>query len=243
MEQAASEAAASAAPAADFGFDEQREEDEHDVFDGDVVDDVPCDGTEGVGLVGEPESEPEGEPAVQDDTAEPGVDIEADDEVGGTVDTDVGLPVEAARDVVPALIPEVRPTLEQYMEKWARLLAQHNKKVPGEFSNNNLVPKPIDALWQACGYVFLCSGKIIARCRMARMFCEDCPHVPFAELKSEEAQARLSVCKPISGLQETTRVGGIERYAHQAGDVFSRCSVCWRCDHARASKHARMVHA
>ena len=101
MEQAASEAAASAAPAADFGFDEQREEEEHDGFDGDVVDDVPCDGTEGVGLVGEPESEPEGEPAVQDDTAEPGVDIEADDADEGTVETDAGLPVEAARHVVP----------------------------------------------------------------------------------------------------------------------------------------------
>ena len=152
--------------------DRQREEEEeHDGFDGDVVDDVPYDGTEGVGLVGEPESEPEGEPAVQDDTADPGVDIEADDAGGGTVETDAGLPVDAARNVVPALIPEVRPTLEQYMEKWVRLLAQHNKKVPGEFSDNNLVPKPIDALWQACGceFCFVCSGKIIARCRMSRM--------------------------------------------------------------------------
>ena len=34
----------------------------------------------------------------------------------------------------------------------------------------------------------------------------------FADLKSEEAQARLSVCQPISGLQEVTRVGGVERY-------------------------------
>ena len=33
----------------------------------------------------------------------------------------------------------------------------------------------------------------------------------FADLKSEEAQARLSVCQPISGLQEVTRVGGVER--------------------------------
>ena len=76
----------------------------------------------------------------------------------------------ALRDVVPALIPEVRPTLEQYMEKWARLLAQHSKKVPGKFSNNNLVPTPIDALWQARGYVFLRSCQVAARCRMSRMF-------------------------------------------------------------------------
>ena len=188
MEQTASEAAASAPPAADFGFDGQREEEEHGGVDGDVADDVPFDAADEVGMTGEPESEPEGEPAVQDGAAEPDVDIEAEDADGGTVENDAGLPVEASRDVVPALIPEVRPTLEQYMEKWARLLAQHNKKVPGEFSNDNLVPKPIDALWQ------------------------DCPYVPFAELKSEEAQARLSVCKPISGLQETTRVGGVERY-------------------------------
>ena len=80
------------------------------------------------------------------------------------METDAGLPVEATRDVVPALIPEVRPTLEQYMEKWARLLAQHSKTVPGEFSNDNLVPKPIDALWQA--REFLRSGQVIARCRM-----------------------------------------------------------------------------
>ena len=154
MEQAASEAAASGAPAADFGFDGQREEEEHDGFDGDIVDDVPCDTAEGVGMVGEPESEPEGEPAVQDGAAEPDVDIEAEDADGGTVENDAGLPVEAPQEVVPAFIPEVRPTLDQYMEKWARLLAQHSKKVPGRFSNNNLVPKPIDALWQARCSVF-----------------------------------------------------------------------------------------
>ena len=43
----------------------------------------------------------------------------------------------------------------------------------------------------------------------------------FADLKSEEAQARLSVCQPISGLQEVTRVGGVvERYAHQSGEAL-----------------------
>ena len=44
------------------------------------------------------------------------------------------------------------------------------------------------------------------------MLWQDAPHVAFADLKSEEAQARLSVCEPISGLQEVTRVGGVERY-------------------------------
>ena len=72
------------------------------------------------------------------------------------------------------------------------------------------------------------------------MFCEDCPYVPFAELINEESQARLSVCKPISGLQETTRVGGVERYAHQAGEAFGRRPVCWHYGHAREHK-ARIV--
>ena len=147
MEHAASETAVSEAPVADFGFDVQREE-EPEGFDGDAVDDIPQAAAEEVGVAIQPESEPESEPAAQDGAAELDVDIEADD--AGTAKSDAGLPVEAPRDVVPVLIPEVRPTLEQYMEKWTRLLAQHSKKVPGEFSTDNLVPVPIDALWQAC---------------------------------------------------------------------------------------------
>ena len=52
------------------------------------------------------------------------------------------------------------------------------------------------------------------------MLWQDCPYVAFSDLKSEEAQARLSVCQPISGLQEVTRVGGVERYAHQSGEAL-----------------------
>ena len=96
---------------------------------------------------------------------------------------------------MPVLLHESRPSIEQYRERWARSLAQHSKPVEGGFSNDNLVPLAIHVLWQ------------------------DCPYVAFSELKSEEAQARLSVCKPISGLQESCRVGGVERYAHNAGDV------------------------
>ena len=147
-------AAASSAPVADFDFDRQREEEEYDGLDEDVPDDIPCAAAEEVGIIAEPESEPDIESAARDDAAEPDVDVEADDADGGTAENAAGLPVEAARDVVPAFIPEVRPTLEQYMEKWARLLAQHSKTVPGDFSNDNLVPKPIDALWQARCNVF-----------------------------------------------------------------------------------------
>ena len=52
------------------------------------------------------------------------------------------------------------------------------------------------------------------------MLWQDCPYVSFSNLKSEEAQARLSVCQPISGLEEVTRVGGVERYAHQSGEAL-----------------------
>ena len=161
MEEAA---AASSAPVADFDFDGQREGEDYDGLDGDVPDDIPCAAAEDVGIVAEQESEPDIESAARDDAAEPDVDVEADDADGGTAENAAGLPVGALRDVVPALIPEVRPTLEQYMEKWARLLAQHSKKVPGKFSNNNLVPTPIDALWQARSDVLACSGQIVAHC-------------------------------------------------------------------------------
>ena len=48
--------------------------------------------------------------------------------------------------------PEDRPTLEQYREKWDRLLAQHSKEHPGEFGRQDLVPKPDCRLWQNCPY-------------------------------------------------------------------------------------------
>ena len=105
----------------------------------------------------------------------------------------------AVQDVVPEIPQEQRPTLEEYQAKWARLLAQHSKSAGGEFSAiDNLVPTPIHELWQ------------------------DCPYVPFDQLKSEESQARLSVCKPISGLEEANSVGGVPRYAHNSGEVFFR---------------------
>ena len=61
----------------------------------------------------------------------------------------------------------------------------------------------------------------------------------FADLKSEEAQARLSVCQPISGLQEVTRVGGVERYAHQSGEAPSTyCRLLEQASHERAHAYA-----
>eukprot|EP00973_Karenia_brevis_P096384 12431531-Karenia_brevis.AAC.1 len=94
--------------------------------------------------------------------------------------------------------PEERPTLEEYEEKWQKKCAWHARPVAGTFSRNNLIPTPIPQLWQ------------------------DCPYVPFDELKSNEAQARLSVCRPVSGLEPASCVNGIPRYAHNTGDVNFR---------------------
>ena len=51
---------------------------------------------------------------------------------------------------------------------------------------------------------------------------QDCPFLPFDKLESDEAQARLSVCKPISGLEEVSCINNVPRYAHNTGDVCFR---------------------
>ena len=118
-------------------------------------------------------AEPESEPDSEHREAKPkeGADDKCSDEDSAE---DAALP--AGEDALPVLPQVSRPSLEEYREKWARLLAQHAKPVEGEYSIGNLVPTPIHQLWQ------------------------DCPYVPFDELRSEEAQSRLSVCQPISGL-------------------------------------------
>ena len=140
--------------------------------------------------VAEPESEP-GSEELQEANRKEGADDQCSDE---DLAEDGALPAE--EDALPVLPQVSRPSLEEYKEKWALLLAQHSKPVEGKYSIGNLVPTPIHQLWQ------------------------DCPYVPFDELKSEEAQSRLSVCQPISGLTETTRAGGVEQYAHNCGEAF-----------------------
>ena len=128
--------------------------------------------------------EPEEEPEEEEEEAEPGWrpfalpldDIEEEpvgEETGG--DEEELVEEEVVEEEVA--LSEARPSLAEYMEKRSALLAKHSKAVPGSFSRDNLVPQPDHRLWQ------------------------DCPHVPFSQLKSDEAQARLSVCQPISGLQ------------------------------------------
>ena len=51
--------------------------------------------------------------------------------------------------------------------------------------------------------------------------------MPFHKLTSPDSQARLSVCRPISGLQENS-FDGMERYAHMTGSVFYRKRAIWQ---------------
>ena len=92
--------------------------------------------------------------------------------------------------------PVTRPTLAEYQARWAAELAKYAREVPGAFSRHNLVPKPIHELWQ------------------------DAPHVPFGNLRSTEAQARLSVCRSRSALEEPNARSGVGRYAHLTGDAM-----------------------
>ena len=93
------------------------------------------------------------------------------------------------------LLPEERPTVQEYRERWAAKLTFHSRENPGSFSHRNLVPKPDHRLWQ------------------------DCPSVAFDQLTSTESQARLSVCRPISGLSESAMTAGVPTYAHNTGEV------------------------
>ena len=96
------------------------------------------------------------------------------------------------------------PTLQEYQAKWTVLKAYHERSNEDAFSEANLVPRPISQLWQ------------------------DCPHVPFAELKSEEAQARLSVCRPATAFTEASFKDGTPRYAHISGSQEFQRRATWQ---------------
>ena len=104
-------------------------------------------------------------------------------------------------DDIPADIPELvrqYPTLDEYQARWDRLKGRHARPVPGAFSCANLVPQSLPVLWQ------------------------DCPYVPFNRLVSAESQARLSVCRPHSSLEEASSTSGVPRYSHITGSVDYR---------------------
>ena len=104
------------------------------------------------------------------------------------------------QDDIPELVREY-PSLDEYKARWDRLKEYHVRPVPGEFSHNNLVPQPNTQLFQ------------------------DCPWVPFHDLVSAEAQARLSVCRPHGSLEEASSTSGVPRYSHITGSVDYRRRV------------------
>ena len=87
-----------------------------------------------------------------------------------------------------------RPTLDEYRARWKERRDWHARVVePQQFSRDNLVPKPIPRLWQ------------------------DAPHVPFDKLLSDEAQARLSICRLTSCVEPAGLVDGTPSYASVTG--------------------------
>jgi hypothetical protein len=130
------------------------------------------------------QSEPEHEPEGGADAFIGDVDMPDDGE-----DEPIVLPMtEAVPDAPDA---EAYPTLTEYRAQWAARLAMHSRPTGGQYSNRNLVPKPVQNLWQ------------------------DCPMTPFDDLKSEEAQARLSCCRPVSAFTPSSMKEGVPRYSPQ----------------------------
>ena len=127
------------------------------------------------------------------------VDDVLDDDAGELLDGRDGQAGEEPLTVDVVDRPDtVYPTLEEYKVKWGRSLAQHSKPVSGVFSHSNLIPDAIPQLWQ------------------------DCPHVPFDKLTSNDAVSRLSRCRPINGFTPAHVADGHVRYAHNTGEVNFR---------------------
>ena len=72
-------------------------------------------------------------------------------------------------------------------------MARHSKANDQAFSADNLCPNPVHQLWQ------------------------NAPQTAFHELESPATQGRLALCRPISGLQESDVIDGLEKYAHISG--------------------------
>ena len=105
---------------------------------------------------------------------------------------------DATEEADEGLPAEVYPTLEEYQAKWERGLQEHSRAVPGVFGRDNLVPSPVPQLWQ------------------------DVPFVPFDRLTSDDAMARLSRCRPVSGFTPAHHEDNVVRYAHNTGETNFR---------------------
>ena len=158
---------------------------------------------------GEPEHEPAiGSASVGHREAAPEhaadlMETDGEGEAAEQLELDVGADAmdtdDESEETAPDLPADKKfPTLPEYQEKWGRLLALHSRGNAGEFSRENLVPEPISQLWQ------------------------DCPYVPFDQLKSKEAKARLSRCRLVSGFEDHYTADGVPTYAHCTGELNFR---------------------
>ena len=152
-------------------------------------------------------------------------------------DEDAPLLPEQDEFVLPEAVASTKwPSLGEYKAKWARLWERHNQSNPGAFGFDNLVPVPNWRLFQdnpglrstTRGHVLQISGREGIRDATEHAGTgkggspNRGPWVPFGKLQTQEAQARLSMCRPVSGMQssENALVEGVERYAHNVGEVF-----------------------
>ena len=138
-------------------------------------------------------------PDSDDDEHAPALPCLEDDDVGEPTPLadECETEVEGENIIVPEPPEKRRPTVEEYQLRWDEKLAFHNRSNSDPFAWDNLVPRPAHVLWQ------------------------DCPYVSFEQLKSEEAQARLSMCRPLSGMHEAGEYGdGLVKYAHNTGSIF-----------------------
>ena len=151
----------------------------------------------------EPEQEPDEvdellpapDPSAVDGIAESDNDEEEEDEADDAhAEERQAMDVDEEEDAPDTSYPSV----EEYKRKWDRLLAQHSRAVPGEFTRSNLVPECVPELWQ------------------------NVPHVVFDKLKSNDAVSRLSRCRPIHGFTPAHCADNVVRYAHNTGEVNFR---------------------
>ncbi len=123
----------------------------------------------------------------------PCVDMPGDSDAEDDLPADAELPgPSTAEDWQPF------PAIEEYRLKWEKERERHVQKTPGGFSRENLVSEPNPLLMQ------------------------DVPWVPLDKLRSDDVQARLSVCRPLSGLQEAQVIDGAPTHAQNTGEVNFR---------------------
>ena len=170
-------------PSQDVAIDPSSEDVAQDFEDAQVYDHPPVLPGEG-GLGAQGSGQGVAAPGVEEEVVLPHALPGADDTAGSEEDE-----FEEPKVELPETTPSVDwPTVAEYQTRWDTLLEHHRRGNEDVFSAENLVPQPVSQLWQ------------------------DCPYVPFDKLTSQAAQERLGLCRPLSGLQESGNINGVERY-------------------------------